>query len=308
MDESCEIAVVIPTYNRVSALRTCLEHLERQTWRDFEVVVVDDGSTDGTAEAMEEYGARTSLRMRFVRQENRGPARARNVAIGMVRAPVCLMIGDDIFGAPELVATHVRFHREHPEERMAGLGWTRWSETGQVVTPFMRWLEGTDLQFSYAKMLAGKRPGWGEFFTSNLSVKTELLRSNPFDERFRAAAMEDIELGYRLERQGKLELVFMREALAWHVHPTTFLQACGRLEAVGAATYVFHHVWPEQRGLVPGGPRRWLADQFYGNAWMLSLLREVTAWVTERRCPNPLLEPVLRFHSSRGYRNAARQE
>ena len=299
-----EIAVVIPTYNRATALLRCLEHLERQTMTGFDVVVVDDGSTDGTEEAVAEDIKATPLRLQYVRQQNAGPARARNRGIAIIEAPVCLMIGDDIFADRELVAEHLRFHREQPKQRMAALGLTRWSEVGQEVTPFMRWLNETDLQFSYKKILAGMRPAWGEFFTSNLSVKTALLRRNPFDERFRGAAMEDIELGYRLQKQGELELRFLPGALAWHLHPTSFAQACRRLQGVGAATELFHELWPEQRPSPPRKMQRWAADVLHGNTWILDALIKLADVVTRWWCPNPLIGPVLRFNASRGYRKA----
>ncbi len=305
--EAIPIAVVVPTYNRAAALITCLEHLERQSWREFEVVVVDDGSTDGTAAAMEEYARRTPLRLRYVRQENAGPARARNRAIAMLEAPVCLMIGDDIFADGRLVETHLRFHREWPEERIAGLGLTWWSEEGQRVTRFMRWLDDTGLQFSYRAMLQGKKPGWAEFFTSNLSVKTALLRRNRFDERFPAAAMEDIELGYRLERREGLKVEFLPEALAWHLHPTTFAQACRRLEGVGRATYLFHEIWPEHRPEATRGLTKVAGNVFFRSRWMLNVLRRGTDLLARVWCPNPLLGPVLRLHSSAGYRSARRR-
>ena len=84
------LGVVIPTYNRSDALLESLAHLETQTCKDFEVVVVDDGSTDSTQSVMESYLRKTPLAIRYARQNNRGPAAARNLAISMLQAPVCL--------------------------------------------------------------------------------------------------------------------------------------------------------------------------------------------------------------------------
>ena len=82
------IGVIIPTYNRSEVLLSCLRHLERQTMTDFEVVVVDDGSTDSTPKLLEEYQRRTPLHLRCIRQDNGGPARDRNVAISVLQAPI----------------------------------------------------------------------------------------------------------------------------------------------------------------------------------------------------------------------------
>src|ERR1700744_5685253 len=208
------IGVVIPTFNRPDALCICLQHLERQSWRDFEVVVVDDGSTDSTSKFLEEYQQKTLLNFRFLRQCNSGPARARNLAIEILQAPICLMIGDDIFASPDFVLRHLELHRQQSESHTVALGLTLWDDSGQRVTPFMRWLGECGVQFDYKKLLQNTPPTWRHFYTSNLSVKTQLLRQNPFNELFTKAAAEDIELGYRLDRQYGLKVVFIKEALA----------------------------------------------------------------------------------------------
>ena len=300
------ITVIIPTYNRSSALLECLAHLERQCFREFEVVTVNDGSTDGTQAALAVYAGQTQLAMRCLRQANSGPARARNRAIQIARAPICLMIGDDIFASPQLVETHFKLHQDRPERRVAGLGFTRWSEQGQIVTPFMRWLDETGEQFAYGNLFGGMQADWRHFYTSNLSLKTALLRENPFDEEFRGAAMEDIELGYRLYKQHGLEVVFLPEAAAAHLHPTTVRRACLRALSVGAATFQFAQRWPEQTPPFPktSNWRRRLRESSAAGRLGIPLLRFGASLLTRVRCPNPLLSKAMAAHSALGYRRA----
>ena len=143
------LGILIPTYNRCDALLECLKHLEQQTWKDFEVLIVDDGSVDATPERIAEYLKATSLSVRYVRQANSGPAKARNLGISMLNTPVCLMIGDDIFASPTLVEQHMAVHQKEPSTEVGALGWTQWSKSGQTITPFMRWVEDSPLQFDY---------------------------------------------------------------------------------------------------------------------------------------------------------------
>jgi glycosyltransferase involved in cell wall biosynthesis len=296
------LAVVIPTYNRADVLMECLKHLEGQTCKDFEVVIVDDGSTDSTLDQMKAYLRNTSLAIRYMRQANRGPAHARNYAISMIESPISLMIGDDIFASPALVAEHLQLHLKRPDDFVAGLGLTRWSEKGQSVTPFMRWLDRDDgLQFHYDLLLRGKSPDWGEFWTSNLSLKTKVLKEFPFDESFPHAAMEDIELACRIKARQGLQMIFLPEALAHHFHPTTFVQACGRMVRVGESAAYFDRLWPGKiprkrnilrrplQSILLTFPRTW-------PAWV-----KLADWSLKLACPNSLMRYVLSCHFAMGY-------
>lgn len=300
-DEIRPICIVIPTYNRSQALGICLEHLEKQTWSNFEVIVVDDGSTDTTPQQMEQYLSKSALHVRYFRQENCGPARARNFAISMTQSPLCLIIGDDIFASPDFVKIHFQFHQENPHCYMAGLGLTRWSESGQIITPFMRWLDESGTQFSYHDLLAGVTPSWKHFYTSNLSLKTQVLRENPFNETFSKAAVEDLELGYRLEVQYRLKLVFLPEALADHLHPTSFRQACKRMYNVGVSMQMFHRLWPEHRPIFRQTYRGTARDFLFRNQWLLPPVISLADALTQFWCPNPLMRHVLAYHFAAGY-------
>lgn len=305
--EQYPIGVVIPTYNRAEMLLSCLRYLEQQTWNDFEVVVVDDGSTDLTASVVRTYQRTSPLHLRYLSQPNAGPGRARNYGISILQAPVCLLIGDDILATPGLVETHLKLHLQRPEVEAAGLGLTRWSESDQKVTRFMRWLDEGGMQFSYGPLLRGETPDWRHFYTSNLSVKTKLLRENSFDESFRGAAMEDMELGYRLERRCGLKTFFLEEALALHVHPTSFRQACRRMLNVGRSTRRFQELWPEVGRSRPSPGKR-LLHALVTCTTFLPIITYLADALTRLWCPNPVMRCALLSWYLKGYRRGAAQE
>jgi hypothetical protein len=216
------------------------------------------------------------------------------------------MIGNDIFASPDLISKHLELHRQRPGIHVAGVGLTRWSESGQVVTKFMCWLVESGVQFSYNDLLRGVAPNWKHFYTSNLSLKTQLLKENPFNESFTRYGMEDIELGYRLEQQRNLELVFLPDALAHHLHPTDFRQACARAYDAGSSSRVFHEMWPDSAPPVRNSPlRRGLRYLMVRTSWLLPPLTTLADIVTRAWCPNPLMSAALKYHGVLGYQSSA---
>lgn len=88
-----KVSVVVTTYNRACYVSEAVDSVLRQTLKDLELIVVDDGSTDDTGLVLSSYGDR----IRYIRTENRGPAHARNVGIGLAKGDyVCLLDSDDV--------------------------------------------------------------------------------------------------------------------------------------------------------------------------------------------------------------------
>lgn len=298
---SYPLAVVVPTHNRCNALRQCMRDLEQQECKDFEVVVVDDGSTDSTQTWMGEYSKRTPLMLRYFRQQNAGPARARNFALAMVDAPLTILIGDDIFVTPQFTALHMQLHEQRTAENVVGVGLTLWDEQGQELTPFMRWLDQDGMQFNYGELLAGLQPDWKHFYTSNLSVKTSLLRSFPFDESYPYAAMEDIDAACRVEAERGLEMVFLREAVAYHLHPMSFPAACWRMEKVGESTAYFNKRWPGKLPHSPNPRSVRLGKLLHDTPMAVPVIVSLASLSLRISCPNRLMLFVLRMYFQRGY-------
>jgi GT2 family glycosyltransferase len=295
------LGIVIPTHNRVDALLECLTHLEQQTFADFEVIIVDDGSTDSTQTQIQNFIQRTPLAIRYVAQQNSGPAKARNLGISLLDAPLCLLIGDDIFASPTLVASHLRLHQQYSALEVAALGLTKWSPTGQQITPFMRWLEESPIQFAYKDLLSGVQPTWHHFYTSNISAKTELLKRFPFSEEFPYAASEDSELAYRISKHSGLEIKFIPEAVADHLHPTTFCQACARMIRVGYSARIFDQLWPEAKQHRSGGLKQKIRETIGRHPWLLNLLTKAGDLYTRIVCPNRLIWWALVCSYEAGY-------
>jgi len=100
-------SVLIPTYNREEHVRQAIESILAQTFRDYELFVIDDGSTDGTPQLLASYGTR----VRALRQANQGPEAARNKAAALAQGEYLVMLDSDDLLIPRALATYDRVIR-----------------------------------------------------------------------------------------------------------------------------------------------------------------------------------------------------
>jgi glycosyltransferase involved in cell wall biosynthesis len=127
------VAVIIPTYNRAAMLERAVRSVLGQTFRDFEVVVVDDGSTDGTADLT--IVKHPDPRLRSIKlPENRGVSHARNAGVKATSAPWLAFLDSDDEWLPEKLEKQVRWTIEHPDRPIVQ---TReiWIRHGRRVNP-----------------------------------------------------------------------------------------------------------------------------------------------------------------------------
>ena len=239
-------SVVMPTCNRRQALALALDAWERQLPAElpFELVVVDDGSSDGTA-AMLEARRGGRYRLRAVRQDNAGPAAARNRALSLAAGELVLFTGDDIEPDPRLLAEHRAGHAEAGDPRVAILGLTHWP-AGAELTATMRHVDGVGAQqFSYHYFRDGAEYDFRHFYTSNVSLHRSLLALEPagFCTEFPAAAFEDAELAYRLSMHG-LVIRYRAGARAAHHHTYDAASFFARQRRCGEMAAVLYRVQP----------------------------------------------------------------
>jgi GT2 family glycosyltransferase len=230
------VSVVIPTFNRKEVLVKAIKaHLAQSAIDEIkEILVVDDGSTDGTDSAVSALAAGAPFPLRRLYQSNRRQAAARNLGISEATGEIILFADDDIIPTADLLAEHLRWHDRYPEPRAAVLGFVQWSPEVQP-TPFMRWLGLDGPLFAYAHFAGKTELDFRAFYTCNLSLKTELLRATgAFDEDFEGYGFEDAELGYRLQKNG-MRLLYNPAAVGYHYKHVTFAEACRRAQQVALA-------------------------------------------------------------------------
>ncbi|MES3629063.1 MAG: glycosyltransferase family A protein [Longimonas sp.] len=132
------VGVIIPAYNAEAHIDAALASARAQTYTALDIVVVDDGSTDATAERVG-YHACQDARVRMLRQPNQGVAAARNRAIAATQASLIAPLDADDLWAPQKIARHVAQLRKHPEAGLAYSWWVSLDEAGRVIGQSDRW-------------------------------------------------------------------------------------------------------------------------------------------------------------------------
>jgi len=100
-DRPPTVSVVIPAYNAAAFIETTLDSVRAQTYRDYEVVVVDDGSADATQRVVEQYLYRNNMPGRCIRQENKGIAGGRNTGMQVARGEFIALLDHDDHWYPQ---------------------------------------------------------------------------------------------------------------------------------------------------------------------------------------------------------------
>jgi len=231
------ITVVVPTYNRLPVLKKVITALENQTLRNnnFEVIVVSDGSSDGTNEYLTDYGSHLVLRAIF--QNNSGPATARNRGVKEAIGEIILFLDDDVVPAPNLVEAHQTAHRHYCHEDVVIIG-PMLTPADFELSPWTKWMQER-LGEQYNSMTGGEwEPTARQFYTGNASLpRSMFLKFNGFDPSLRRA--EDVEFAYRLSDNG-IRFIFCGQAKGFHYEARSFDSWLKIAYSYGRNDVIFH--------------------------------------------------------------------
>lgn len=137
-----KISVIIPTYNRAAFLKEAIESVLGQTYRDFELFVVDDGSTDDTSSLV---CAIFDPRVRYSYQDNAGRCQARNFALSQAQGQYIAFLDDDDIFLPQKLERQVTFLENHPNVDFVASGTEVIDSQGARIGQLRSWLEQPDL-------------------------------------------------------------------------------------------------------------------------------------------------------------------
>jgi GT2 family glycosyltransferase len=234
------ISVVVCSYNAEPTLRDCFEGLRQLDYPDYEVIVVDDGSSDGTAAITGDYG------FRLIRTENRGLSNARNTGMEAATGEIIAYLDSDARPDPSWLSylAHTFLTTKHAAvggPNLSPPGDGEWAE-GVANAP------GAPIHVLLSDSEAEHIPG------CNMSIRKNSLQAiGGFDPQFRVAG-DDVDVCWRLHQRG-WTLGFNPAAFVWH-HSRNSIRAYWKQQVgYGKAEALLQRKWPEKYN--PAGHIRW---------------------------------------------------
>ena len=203
-----DVSVVVPTFNRAHVLGASLASVLAEHDVSLEIIVVDDGSTDGTAALL---AAHPDARVRAIAGPHTGIAAARNRGLAAVRAPYVAFHDSDDLALPGRLAVPVAHLRAHPDVDVV-------IQNGRMLPADQPWIAPR-----VVRRLTGRPLGVADVFRWNLGqlqgmcfTRRSLEATGPLDRSF--DVLDDLDLVLRVTL--RFRAVFLdRAAFAYHVHP-----------------------------------------------------------------------------------------
>ena len=189
-----EVTVILPTYNRGWILKEAIDSVLAQDFKDFELIVVDDGSTDNTPQILESYAQDLTV----IRQPNRGVSAARNRGIVAANGRLISFLDSDDLWLPRKLSSQVNFFNSNPE---AVINQTEeiWIRNGVRVNPKTRHHKPSGMIFEQSLALCLVSP-------SAVMMKRSLFDAvGLFDEDL--PACEDYDLWLRISWRYPVHLI-----------------------------------------------------------------------------------------------------
>jgi glycosyltransferase involved in cell wall biosynthesis len=311
-----KVTVVIPTFNRLDILPETVAALEQQDVHKgfFELLIIDDGSTDNTWSYLGQYAATTALPLNLRRQTSLGPAAARNWGIEQGQGELVIFLDADVIAEKGLVRKHWQRFENHRHKRC---GWMGRIKPHDHVD---RWQTYRWDEFALEEEGGPTRPiSWTRYRTPNSAWPINLLKdAGGFDSRFIVA--EDRELAYRLAQTGA-ELFYDPGILASHHHLLTYAQLISKARQYGDCAAKWYYIHPDDRAglaerlglyvteLPPDLKKRYLLKRMLVNAVTVPFIK---VWMNiMRRQKNGVadqaLQQMYRYYVSTSFRSALKR-
>src|SRR3989338_3260200 len=244
-------SIIIATYNRAALLQKCLEALVKQSVNNntYEIIVIDDGSTDNTKTILEEFAvSNKNLNFTYLTQKNRGVASARNAGINRANGEIVFFTDDDCVVPPNWIATLANGFQRHPDVAGVG-GWYEYPAEWHAQKLFVRYYKelfsrtygDTTITQEIKNNSFSKNPAGN---TSNMSYKKDILNGvGGFDGKIDFVGLVDWELKKRLADGGYSLLYIPYNVI--HLKPLGIKDVAKKFINIGRGGYYLSKKHPD---------------------------------------------------------------
>lgn len=191
------VSVIIPTYNRASFITKAIDSVLEQTFNDFEIIVIDDGSTDQTKEKLKPYQNKIIYRY----QENQGIAKARNQGLEIAQGDYIAFLDSDDFWKPEKIQKQIEFFDKHPAYGLVATQCLVNIVDENLET--LKYVQGEEVHYELTYEKIFQRPF---IKTPSVLIKKQCFQEiGTFNEDLRV--LEDVDLWLRLAQKYKIGFI-----------------------------------------------------------------------------------------------------
>lgn len=220
-------SVIVPVYNGAATIERCLNALAQQSvdHHDFEIIVVDDGSTDQTATIIHNWIAQhPELSVSLIQQANGGPAVARNTGSTAAQTPLLLFTDADCAPVAQWIE---KISAPFADPEVTGVKGSYRTEQRDLTPRFVQ----AEYEDRYDRMIGQERIDFIDTYSAAYR-RSIFLENGGFDPIFTTASVEDQEFSFRLAQKG-YKLVFAPEAAVTHIHDENLLEYIRRKYSIG---------------------------------------------------------------------------
>jgi GT2 family glycosyltransferase len=224
-------SIIVPVYNGRAIIERCLDAIATQSLPqgEVEVIVVDDGSTDDTADRVEAWAQRhPNTHLTLARQKNAGPAAARNHGARLAHAPLLLFTDADCAPDPDWAVSLIgAFADDNAELGVVGAKGAYLTDQRDLVPRFVQ----AEYEDRYDRMIGQERIDFIDTYAAAYR-RDIFLENGGFDATFTTASVEDQEFSFRLAQKG-YRMVFVPQARVRHIHDENLAEYARRKYYIG---------------------------------------------------------------------------
>jgi len=246
-----KVSVIIPAYNRAQLLPRALATVFAQTYKDYEVIVVDDGSTDDSPQVVKQFAGR----VKYIRKENGGSASARNRGIEEAQGEYIAFLDSDDTWVPEKLAEQVKVLDAH---KNVGIVYARMpiiNEKGEQVGIKPAGISGR----TFKELLEY----WGDLPTSTVMTRKEcFVKAGMFDTAL--TTMQDIDMWLRISRYYDLYEIENKSLAYYYRHDEQITKS--KIRVYQGLVRIYTKILNNY----PEAPKQLMLDRIASNQYTLS--------------------------------------